>query len=116
MSAQAVRVSALLRVGLGVVCLAEPARVAVAARTRPDRDARAFVRVLGGRHLLQGAVTLALPVRAVARAGLAVDAVHALTLLALAAADPARRRGAVRNALGATAWSALDVAVATPGT
>jgi len=67
------------------------------------------VRVLGLRHLVQGAAQVAAPQR-LRRLFVAVDVVHALTMLALAGADERRRRPAVLSAVVALASAATTTA------
>ncbi|MFJ8690702.1 hypothetical protein [Micromonospora wenchangensis] len=74
--------------------------------------ALATLRVLGARHLTQTALTLRWPVPGVLVAGAAVDAVHALTALALAAADRRQRHAALADAAVATAWAVLGATTA----
>lgn len=73
------------------------------------RTAVATLRVLGARHLAQTAVAVRRPTPGVLTAGAAVDGLHALTALALAAADRRRRRAALVDAAVATTWSVLGV-------
>jgi hypothetical protein len=63
-------------------------------------------RLLGTRHLVQAAVTAFVPVRGVFALGAAVDAVHAGSMLLLAAADPAARDAALTDALAEAAFAA----------
>lgn len=75
-------------------------------------DERRVVQVLSVRHLAQGVVQLAVPTRL---EGLwaATDLAHAVSMLALAATDPGRRRPALVSALvsAATATKALAALV-----
>jgi hypothetical protein len=70
-----------------------------------DSRGRKALRVLGARHLLQAAAT-ARGGATVHRVGGSVDVAHALTMLALAAFDPPRRRVALLNAAIALAFAA----------
>ena len=70
------------------------------------------LRVLGARHLVQAAVTLRWPVPGMLAAGAAVDGIHALTALALAAADRRQRHAALADAAIAAAWAALGATAA----
>ncbi|MDQ0147758.1 hypothetical protein [Pseudarthrobacter niigatensis] len=64
-----------------------------------DAHARTFIRVLGARHLLQAAsITAFGGGAALHRISAGVDALHALTMLVLAAVDRPRRYPAVANA------------------
>ncbi|WP_369046051.1 hypothetical protein [Sinomonas sp. P10A9] len=71
----------------------------------PDARARTVVRILGARHLAQALVT-ARAGAGMHRLGGAVDAVHALTMAAVAALDPKRRRAAAVNAALALVFAA----------
>ena len=71
------------------------------------RRARIVVRVLGFRHLAQAMLTLIRPSPEVFAAGAAVDACHAASMLAVAAADPRIRRASIADALAATAFMAV---------
>lgn len=64
-------------------------------RSTPDN---AIVRVLGGRQLLQGAVQVAQPKPDVVLAGVAVDLIHAGSMLVLSVLWPAYRRSALSSA------------------
>lgn len=70
------------------------------------------LRVLGARHLVQAAVTVRRPTRGVFAAGAAVDGLHALTDLALAAADRRQRPAALTDAAVAAGWLLLGAVVA----
>jgi len=99
-----VRAFVLVRGSLGLVELVAPTTVLRAIRADPaDRDERVTVRVLGARHLLQAVVTAARPTSGTRRAGVAVDAAHAASMLALAAASPSHRRAALCSATTAGA-------------
>lgn len=90
-----------------------PAAVAGAAAGGPvDGRAVTATRILGARHLLEAAITTYRPEPAVTAAGASVDALHALTMCALAVADPRRRRLAATSAVAA-AGLALAVARST---
>lgn len=95
-----IRPLAYLRTAYGAVLLAAPrALLESAARNRIDRAALVFARVLGVRQLMEALlITERGPQGRWARAGAAVDGLHAVTTLALAVAKPARRRLALANA------------------
>lgn len=82
---------------------------------RIDRPARAFARVLGTRHLIQAVVTSRGGTRGWVRAGAAVDATHAATMVALAALRPDRRKLALTNVATATALAVGGVAESRGG-
>lgn len=107
----AARWPAAVRCGWGATCLASPARVVRVATVEPDLRALWFTRALGARELAQGLITLAAPGRRVLTAGVIVDALHAVTVLGLATADAFRRRPALLNALTATCWALLGLAL-----
>ncbi len=92
------------RLGVGLAQIAAPARVGAAVLGRaPDERERAVVRILGGRHLVQYAA---------ARrghsllAGPALDALHAASMVGLAALSRRYRRSALTSAAAATAFAA----------
>ncbi|WP_138443059.1 hypothetical protein [Sinomonas susongensis] len=70
-----------------------------------DQRARTTIRILGARHLLQAVVT-ARGGATVHRLGGGVDALHAVSMAALAVFDPKRRRAAAVNAAIALAFAA----------
>ena len=69
------------------------------------------LRLLGGRQVLQGAVTLVWPARPVLTAGAVVDGVHALTAVAYAAAGGPRRRAGTTSAVLSAAAAGLTLLV-----
>jgi hypothetical protein len=69
-------------------------------------------RALGARDLLQGAVTAVRPSQAIAHGGAGIDALHALSMVALAVRAPRYRRLAVVAAAQAAASVAAGYAVA----
>jgi hypothetical protein len=103
---------------LGVVLLGWPGPVGRALTGRHETvPPRWVVRVLGGRLVAQGAVSLARPTATVALGSAGVDAAHAASMYALAAATRQYRRAALINAAAATATAAVSVgtAIATRG-
>lgn len=74
----------------------------------PDERARKVIRILGARHLVQALVT-ARGGRTLHRLGGSVDVIHALTMAALAGADPRRRRAATVNAAIALVFAAGEL-------
>ncbi|MCO7220137.1 hypothetical protein [Klenkia sp. PcliD-1-E] len=96
----------------GLALLVAPERV-VRLLTPDVPEPRAWVvRVLGARSLVQHAVMLVRPTRDIAYAGVAVDAVHAASMVVFAAAWSTYRRPALVSAALATASALLEVAVA----
>jgi hypothetical protein len=96
---------------LGAAFVAAPDRALGLVHARTDRALSIAVRVLGARHLLEATVAG----RARSRwAGVAagVDALHAASMLGIAAAGPRRRRPALVSAGLAGAMTALEVAEA----
>lgn len=77
-----------------------------------DRRSTVAVRVLGGRQLVQALVTYLAPEAKVATAGAAVDAIHALSMVALAMISSRWRRAALTEAVVATALAGVGVSLA----
>src|SRR5206468_6181106 len=98
----------LLAVGL----LLEPERLVAVVGRGGRQPARWLVRLLGARMLAQSGLELARTTRPVLRAGSAIDALHAASMLALAARRPDYRRSALASAAVA-AGSAAAVATAS---
>lgn len=101
----------LVRGGYGAVLLCAPAaaiRLCGAGSASPR--ARAVVRVLGARHLIQAAVTAMAPNAAVLVRGAQVDLAHAASMLALAAADRPLRRAGLADALTAAMFATVGTA------
>jgi hypothetical protein len=94
----------------GAGCLLAPAAVGRAAGLDPgDRRARALLRVLGARDLGQAALAASAPPPVLLRLGAGVDALHAASMVALAAVSHDYRRPAVTSAAIATAWTAASL-------
>lgn len=99
----------VLRVLYGLLELAKPDIVAGAALDKsPDKRLRVVLRILGARHVLQGAVTMARP-RSMHPLGGAVDLLHCTTMLVLAVADRRRRRAATLDAAVAALFAAGEL-------
>jgi hypothetical protein len=99
----------LLRAAYGAVELLAPSAVESLLVGRvADPRARTVIRILGARHVLQAAVT-ARGGPGLHRLGGGVDLIHAVTMIALAASDPRRRRAAVVNAAIALAFAAGEL-------
>src|SRR4029077_6569969 len=94
---------------LGVVELILPELAArwSCRRSRFDRRSTIVIRVLGGRQLAKALLTYLAPEAKVAAAGAAIDGIHALTMLGLAARSTWWRRPALVEAAMATVLSAL---------
>ena len=91
--------------GAALVLLPGPV-IWLATGQLPSRRARRVAQVLGIRHLIQAALTAAAPESAVLSIGGQVDAVHAASMLALAAVSRAGRRAALTDALTEAALAA----------
>lgn len=103
----------LVRAAYGAVLLCVPGPlIRHVAGTRPDRRSLITARVLGVRHLAQGALTAANSGRQGLRIGASVDAMHAASMAALAAGDRNRRRIALTDGAIATTFSAFGMALA----
>ncbi|MGI8558898.1 MAG: hypothetical protein ACR2ND_11435 [Solirubrobacteraceae bacterium] len=101
-----------LRALWGALLVFEPTRVLEAVpHHRINRGVVLFTRVLGARHIAQAAAseTRRGSSRRYRMAGATVDAIHALTLLALALLAPDRRRLALTNVAIATAFALTGV-------
>ena len=100
------------RVAYGAALILVPGPVIwLATGQLASRRARRVAQVLGVRHLIQAALTAAAPEPAVLSIGGQVDAVHAASMLLLAAVSRRGRRAAGADALteavfAATSWSA----------
>jgi hypothetical protein len=97
----------VLRLSLGVAALGAPGVVLPAAANTPWT--RGFTRILGARYVAQSAFGLAERRPWVPAADAAVDGVHALTMLGLAAVSPRHRRVALSSAAAALAFAYLDL-------
>jgi len=71
-----------------------------------------LLRILGARHVLQAAVTLAMPTAWTLRLGAVADALHSVSALAFAAVDDRERRAPLLDAAVAAAWAAASVRAA----
>jgi hypothetical protein len=96
----------IVRLGLGTLYLIAPKAVPDLLGVPTDRRARVVVRILGARYLLQaGAVSTTPDHRDALAVGSVVDAIHAVSMVLLAAVDRRRRRLAVADAGAATAFA-----------
>jgi hypothetical protein len=92
------------RLLLGSLLLAAPRPVLDRLSDRPvGVGERRAARLLGARHLVEGAIVARHPGRRWLLAAAAVDATHALSMIAIAAIRPEHRRLATASALAATA-------------
>jgi hypothetical protein len=97
----------LARAGYGVALVMAPGLVTYLATGRfPGRRGRRVAQLLGARHLVQAAVTAFVPSPDVFALGAEADALHAASMVALAAADRSARHAALTDALAETAFAA----------
>jgi len=100
------RAGLVARAAWGAGCLAAPAAVGRVLGLAPgDRRARLLLRLLGARDLGQAALAATAPPPALLRLGAGVDALHAASMVALAAVSPHYRRPALTSAAIATGWT-----------
>jgi hypothetical protein len=93
----------LIRGAWGGVLLVDPGLPLRVGGGENSREVRAAVRVLGARHLVEATVLTRTRDPRVARGVRAVDAVHGLSMLILAAVSPRLRRDALLSAASAGA-------------
>lgn len=103
------------RAAFGGWLLARPRDGLTAARVPAELRAVVYTRVLGARHLAQALLAPRLPGRRWRYGAGAVDGLHAVSGLALAARSNRHRRGLVVNAATAGAFVLADVAAARGG-
>lgn len=102
---------------VGICLLVLPGRVAAAISSDPgERPPRWLIRLLGGRLIGQGSAQLLSPTAGLLRAGAAVDASHAASMLAVAAVSPRYRRPALSSAALASASAAAGLVAARNNT
>jgi hypothetical protein len=102
-----------VRATYGAVQLATPAYSAERLLGGPlDPATLRVVRVLGGRQLVQAGLALAFPSEPLLGLGVGVDAMHALSMVPVAAATPRWRRPALVSGLTAAAFAAAGVLAA----
>jgi len=88
------------RASYGVALVLAPGLMILLVTGRmPGRRARRVACLLGARHLLQAALTAVAPLPGVFTAGAAVDALHATSMLLLAAVDRSAQPAALTDAL-----------------
>jgi hypothetical protein len=107
----------LARAGYGVTLVAVPGLLIGLTGQRPGRRDCAVARVLGARHLLQAGVTAAAQLAdpgdsVVLGGGVAVDLVHASTMVALGVLDSHVRRAALIDVGVETALAVAGAAAA----
>lgn len=108
------RALGLARTTWGIALLAAPGLLVRTAAGRGQSSTRAddVVRFLGGRHLLQVAVTATRTSATVLLVGAAADALHATSGVALAVLDARWRRPALLDAAMAAAFATAGLAAA----
>jgi hypothetical protein len=104
-----------VRLGWAIVLLCRPRQILTVAQARREREsstARAVVRILGLRNLVQAMIELVHPSRPVLTVAALVDAVHAVSFLGFAAARPDRRwrRAVILNVLTAALFGLATIA------
>ena len=105
-----------LRTGYGLLLLVDPVQLNNAVGSdnaggerSAERRGRAVVRVLGAREAVQAIVSAPRPTADLLRLGAGVDAVHAATMLLLAAQSPPWRRRALFSAATASFFAVLGL-------
>ncbi len=100
------------RIGWGLALVTAPAPLVaglgLSNGSDPSSEATAVCRVLGVRHVAQGALGVVLPRKGVVAAGVVVDALHSASMFGWAASAPDRRRAWVDGS-SAAAWAVLGV-------
>lgn len=102
----------LARAAYGMLLAAVPGLVVRAYGGQPGRADRTVARVLGWRQLIQAGACAGAPGAQVLLLGAEADAAHALSAVALAAADRPRRRAGLTEALLASAFAVAGLAAA----
>jgi hypothetical protein len=97
-----------VRMAWGARLLVSPERVLAKCPDPVPGYARVGVRVLGARQLVEGALLARHPRDPPPEWSVAVDALHALSMLGLAAARPGLRPAALRSAASALTLAALS--------
>lgn len=105
----------LTRGGYGAVLLADPDLVAEPLLGRPlGGNESAVARALAVRHLVQALCSRARPTVAMLELGVAIDLLHAASMVALGLADHERRRAALTDAALATSFAIAGAGVVGP--
>lgn len=105
-AARAAQAGAVARLVWGGALTAVP-RWILGRLGRPTGVAVATLRVLGLRHVAQGALALRRPTPLVLAAGAAADGLHALTTVGTAVLDRRQRRFALLDTAIAASWMVL---------
>lgn len=96
--------AALVRSCWGITLVAAPQLVLAATREDSTARSRGVLRVLGARHVVQGAVLAARPEERLVRLGAAADLLHATTAFGFALLDRRWRRTALLSGTAASAF------------
>ncbi|MBV9802049.1 MAG: hypothetical protein JO130_02600 [Solirubrobacterales bacterium] len=96
------------RLAWGALLLAWPDRVLSEGPEPAPGYVRGAVRVLGARHLVEGALLVRRGDRTPPEWSIAIDALHGLSMVALAAFSPALRPDALRSAASAFTLAGLS--------
>ncbi len=99
----------LARAVWGMALVVFPDRVGSALGVPITGELRTAARVLGGRDVAQAAVTMTHPTAATVRLGVAVDLLHAASVLAEAVRSPQRRRASLTSGSVALGFAAAGV-------
>jgi len=106
----------MIRVGYGAALVLMPGTTIFLATGRvPSRRTRRVAQLLGARHLAQAALTAVAPRPGVFAIGGRVDAVHAASMLLLAAVSRAGRSAALTDALTEAAFAAAGFSASIRG-
>jgi hypothetical protein len=103
-----------LRAGYGLLLLGAPGPVArLYAGRGCDRRTVAVARVLGARHLAQAALSARHRSETALGLGVAVDLLHAASMIGLAVLDRSRTRAGLLDATGAAGFAVAGLVVAS---
>ena len=96
----------LIRAGYGAVLVLAPGpAIRLATGRQPSRLMCRTARLLGARHVVQTVLTAAVPLPGTFAMGGEIDAVHATSMLLLAAVSRSGRRAALTDALTEAAFA-----------
>jgi hypothetical protein len=101
--------------GAALVCGGPRLLLTLSTGRKPGRLASAACRVSGAKHIVQAAVSAAIPDGEVVLAGAALDALHSAAMLGLATADKQHRRASLAEAAVAGAFAAAGIAFLLAG-
>lgn len=106
------RVLAAVLAAANLTLVVKPDEVVAALAPGPTRPPRWLVRLLGARVVLQQLVVFTAPTRRLVLLGVAVDGLHAASMVAAAIIWPPQRRAASVSAASATSSAVLGLATA----